>query len=136
MGRYRDVDGDGIPYRTILGNSSPKAAYFNRGSGHNPDAKYSERPEDYTNNVDRLARKFETVRGKVPKPEVKITDGAKIGILCYGTSRYATEESCDQLRDEYGIETSYLRLLAYPFTDEVYDFIDRHERVYVHRSES
>ncbi len=130
-GRYRDVDGDGIPYRTLPGTQHPKAAYFNRGSGHNPDAGYSERPDDYTNNVDRLTRKFETIRHKVPQPLVQDVKGAKIGLISYGTSRYATEESRDQLREEYGIEVSYLRLLAYPFSDAVYEFIERHDRVYV-----
>ena len=71
------------------------------------------------NNVDRLARKFETIRGQTPRPDVVRNERASIGIVCYGTSRYAAEESRDQLRNEHGIETSYLRLKAYPFTQEL-----------------
>ena len=129
--RYKDVDGDAIPYRTLPGTNHPQAAYFARGSGHNEKAQYSERPDDYKNNMDRLARKFENMRTYVPKPEVKEAEGATIGIICCGTSRYACEESRDQLAGEHGVSVSYLRLLAYPFTQEVSDFIDRHERVYV-----
>src|SRR5206468_7330957 len=95
--RYKDVDGDAIPYRTLPGTDHPQAAYFTRGSGHNEKAQYSERPDDYKNNMDRLSRKFETMRTYVPKPEVKEAEGAKIGIVCCGTSRYACEESRDQL---------------------------------------
>jgi len=129
--RYKDVDGDGIGYRTLPGTDHPAAAYFTRGSGHNEKAQYSERPDDFEHNMERLARKFETARSFVPKPEI-IGDGkAKIGIIAYGTSHWAIVESRDQLRDEYKLDTDYLRLRAYPFTKEVVDFIDRHERIYV-----
>lgn len=129
--RYADVDGDGIGYRTLPGTDHPAAAYFTRGSGHNEKAQYSERPDDYMRNMDRLARKFETLRKHVPRPEVVLNERASIALLCYGTSRYAVEESRDQLLREYGLETSYLRLKAFPFTQEVSDFVDRHARVYV-----
>lgn len=129
--RYRDVDGDGVPYRTLPGTAHPKAAYFTRGSGHNDKAAYTEREDDYVNNVDRLSRKFETMRGWVPQPEVQVNEKAKIGIVCCGTSRYAVEESRDQIVREYGIETSYLRLKAYPFTNALLDFINQHDRVYI-----
>jgi 2-oxoglutarate ferredoxin oxidoreductase subunit alpha len=128
-GRYMDVDGDGIPYRSVPGDGMP--AYFCRGSGHNARGQYSERPDDYENNMARLARKFETIKTLVPKPEVTGDDGATVGIIAYGTSHWAIVESRDQLRQEAGVGTSYMRLLAYPFTPEVVDFIDRHERVYV-----
>jgi 2-oxoglutarate/2-oxoacid ferredoxin oxidoreductase subunit alpha len=128
-GRYMDVDGDGIPYRTIPGDGMP--AYFARGSGHNERGQYSERPDDYVNNLERLARKFETAREYVPKPEVFEPDGAEIGIVGYGTSHWAIEESRDQLEKESGLKAAYLRLRAYPFTDELTSFIDRHEKVYV-----
>jgi 2-oxoglutarate ferredoxin oxidoreductase subunit alpha len=131
FGRYRDVDGDGIPYRTLPGTEHPKAAYFTRGSGHNEKAQYTEREDDYVSNVDRLARKFETIREHIPAPEVILNEKAKVGIICCGTSRYAVEESRDQIEREYGIETSYLRLRGYPFTGELEGFIARHERVYV-----
>jgi 2-oxoglutarate ferredoxin oxidoreductase subunit alpha len=128
--RYKDVDGDGIGYRTLPGTDHPAAAYFTRGSGHNEKAQYSERADDFEHNMERLNRKFETARSFVPRPEV-FGSGAKIGIIAYGTSHWAITESRDQLRDEYKIETDYLRLRAYPFTREVHDFIKQHDRVYV-----
>jgi 2-oxoglutarate ferredoxin oxidoreductase subunit alpha len=128
-GRYMDVDGDGIPYRTVPGDGMP--AYFTRGSGHNEKGQYSERPDDYVNNMERLARKFETARGYVPKPEVVQAQGAEIGIIGYGTSHWAIDESRAQLERETGVKSGYLRLRAYPFTDELTEFIDRHQRIYV-----
>ncbi len=129
--RYRDVDGDGVGYRTLPGTDHPAAAYFTRGSGHNDRAGYSEREDDYMNNMDRLARKFESIRRHVPAPHVDLSGRAHVGLVCAGTSRYATEESRDQLRREQGLETAYLRLKAYPFGEDLIDFIRRHERVYV-----
>jgi 2-oxoglutarate/2-oxoacid ferredoxin oxidoreductase subunit alpha len=128
-GRYKDVDGDGIPYRTVPGDGMP--SYFTRGSGHNAKGQYSERPDDYVENMDRLARKFESARAAVPKPVVETVAGAKIGIIGYGTSHWAITESRDQLREETDVKTSYFRLRAYPFTEELVTFIDAHERVYV-----
>jgi 2-oxoglutarate/2-oxoacid ferredoxin oxidoreductase subunit alpha len=128
-GRYKDVDGDGIPYRTVPGDGM--SSYFTRGSGHNEKGQYSERPDDYVENMDRLARKFESARAAVPKPVVETVAGAKIGIIGYGTSHWAITESRDQLREETDVKTSYFRLRAYPFTEELVTFIDAHERVYV-----
>jgi len=128
--RYKDVDGDGIGYRTLPGTDHPGAAYFVRGSGHNERSQYSERPDDFEKNMERIRRKFETARSFVPRPEVE-TGKSKIGIIAYGTSHWAILESRDQLRKEYKTETDYLRLRAYPFTREVHDFIEKHERVYV-----
>ena len=116
-GRYKDVDGDGIPYRTVPGDGLP--AYFTRGSGHNAKGQYSERPDDYVENMDRLARKFETARKFVPKPAVETNPKAQIGFIAFGNSDPATEESRDQLREETKVETSYFRLRAYPFTPEL-----------------
>ena len=127
--RYRDVDGDGIPYRTIPGDGMP--AYFTRGSGHNDKAQYSERAEDYSKNLDRLSRKFETVRTLVPKPDVELQAKGKVGIIAYGTTHWAIVESRDQLSNEAQLTTSYLRLKAYPFTPEVFEFIDTCDRVYL-----
>jgi 2-oxoglutarate ferredoxin oxidoreductase subunit alpha len=127
--RYRDVDGDGIPYRTVPGDGMP--AYFARGSGHNEKAQYSERADDYANNLDRLARKFQTARTLVPKPEVDLVPGARVGFIGYGTTHWAIVESRDQLKAEHGVDVSYLRLRAYPFTTEVFAFIDACDRVYV-----
>jgi 2-oxoglutarate ferredoxin oxidoreductase subunit alpha len=129
--RYKDVDGDGIGYRTLPGTPEPLAGYFTRGSGHNEKAIYSERPGDYVNNMDRLARKFETARGKVPQPVIQENGGGEVGIIAYGTSHWAVLEARDQLRQEQDLETSYCRLRAYPFPLEVRDFIRRHARVYV-----
>ena len=129
--RYKDVDGDGIGYRTLPGTSHPAAAYFSRGSGHNEKAQYSERADDFENNMERLNRKFETARSFVPRPEITKGNNAKIGIIGYGTSHWGITESRDQLRAEYGIETDYLRLRAYPFTREVHEFVEQHEHVYV-----
>jgi 2-oxoglutarate ferredoxin oxidoreductase subunit alpha len=128
--RYKDVDGDGIGYRTLPGTDHPAAAYFARGSGHNEHAQYSERADDYEHNMERLNRKFETARAFVPRPEVS-TGASKVGIIAYGTSHWAIVESRDQLRKEYSIETDYLRLKAYPFTREVHDFVKQHDRVYL-----
>ena len=128
--RYKDVDGDGIGYRTLPGTDHPAAAYFVRGSGHNEKSQYSERPDDFEHNMERINRKFETARSFVPRPQVE-TGKAKIGIIAYGTSHWGIIESRDQLRDEYKIETDYLRLKAYPFTREVHDFVKEHDRVYV-----
>jgi 2-oxoglutarate/2-oxoacid ferredoxin oxidoreductase subunit alpha len=129
--RYKDVDGDGVGYRTLPGTDHPLAAYFTRGTGHNEKAQYTERPDDYFNNMERLAKKFETARSLVPRPEVVRTGTAKIGLIAFGTSDFAARESRDQLHREYGIETDYLRLRAYPFTSEIHDFIASYERVYV-----
>ncbi len=128
-GRYKDVDGDGIPYRTVPGDGMP--ASFARGSGHNAKGQYSERPDDYVENMDRLARKFETARKFVPRPEIETVAGAKIGFIGYGTSHWAITESLDQLREETDVKASYFRLRAYPFNEELVKFIDAHERVYV-----
>ncbi len=129
--RYKDVDGDGIPYRTLPGTDHPAAAYFTRGSGHNEKALYSERPEDYENNMLRLARKFETARTFVPKPKLEGTGKEKVGIIAFGTSHWAIIESRDQLTRESQIATDYLRVRAFPFTQEVHEFVAQHDRVYV-----
>ena len=129
-GRYRDVDGDGIPYRTLPGTPHRRAAWFARGSGHDEYARYTERPIDYVRNMDRLARKFETARKMMPAPEID-TRLADIGIIAYGTSHWAVEESREQLRAESRLETDYLRIRAFPFSSEVEDFIRCHRRVYV-----
>src|SRR3989449_4273314 len=129
--RYKDVDGDGIPYRTLPGTDHPGAAWFARGSGHNEKGQYSERPDDYERNMERINRKFETSRSFVPRPEIVANGKSKVGIIAYGTSHWAIVESRDQLRNEYNIETDYLRLRAYPFTREVHDFVKQHDRVYV-----
>ena len=129
--RYRDVDGDGIPYRTLPGTDHPKAAYFTRGSGHDDKALYTEKPHDYVELMDRLARKFDTARSLVPAPVVVQTGKSPVGFIAFGSSDFAVTESRDQLRKAHGLETDYLRIRAFPFSPEVEKFIAGHERVYV-----
>src|SRR6195256_1037073 len=112
--RYKDVDGDGVGYRTLPGTNHAAASYFTRGSGHNEKAQYTEREDDYVNNMDRLANKFDVMRRHVPEPVEHTAENAtaKIGFIALGTSDYAVRESCDQLRNEYQVHASYLRLRA------------------------
>jgi 2-oxoglutarate ferredoxin oxidoreductase subunit alpha len=129
--RYRDVDGDAIGWRTLPGTLHPKAAYFTRGSGHNDEAAYTEKPDEYVGIMERLSRKFENARKLVPGP-VTVRDGSsKIGFLAYGTTDFALRESMDQIKREYGQDTDYMRIRAYPFAHEIHDFVASHERVYV-----
>ena len=129
-GRYKDVDGDGIGYRTLPGNRNPEAAYFARGTGHNEMAVYSERPDDWENNMIRLARKHDTARTLVPKPEVQMNAQARVGIISYGSADPPVVEARDRLAAE-GLETSYLRVRALPLGPEVADFVAAHDHVYV-----
>jgi 2-oxoglutarate ferredoxin oxidoreductase subunit alpha len=129
--RYRDVDGDGIGWRTLPGTNHPKAAYFTRGSGHNDAAAYTEKPGEYQAVMERLARKFEGARKLVPAP-IAVKDGSsKIGFLAFGSTDFAMRESLDQIRDEYKKNVDYMRIRAYPFAHEIHDFVASHERVYV-----
>ncbi|HYG75772.1 MAG TPA: 2-oxoacid:acceptor oxidoreductase subunit alpha [Planctomycetota bacterium] len=128
--RYRDVDGDGIPYRTLPGTDHPMAAYFTRGSGHNEKAQYSEKPDDYVRNVDRLARKFETARKYVPGPVRTGDESAEVGVIAFGSTDSPMQEAIDQLSAQ-GVKTEYLRIRAYPFTDAIHQFIDKKKRIYV-----
>ncbi len=129
--RYRDVDGDGIGWRTLPGTKHPKAAYFTRGSGHNDAAGYTEKPDEYQKVVDRLSRKFEHARTLVPAPIAVKNGTSKVGILAFGTSDFAVRESLDQIGNEYGKSVDYMRIRAYPFTHEIHDFVASHERIYV-----
>ncbi len=129
--RYKDVDGDGIGYRTLPGTKSYKAAYFTRGTGHNERAQYSERPADWVRNMDRLCRKFETARGMMPAPVTDVAPGASIAFIACGTSESAVQESRDQLKNEHKLKMSYLRVRAFPFNEDMRDFVRAHERIYV-----
>jgi 2-oxoglutarate/2-oxoacid ferredoxin oxidoreductase subunit alpha len=129
--RYKDVDGDGIGWRTLPGTKHPKAAYFTRGSGHNESAGYTEKPDEYIKQMERLARKFEHARKLVPAPVVVKDGTSKIGILAFGTTDFALHESLDQIKNEYGQSVDYMRIRAYPFTHEIHDFVASHERIYV-----
>ena len=129
--RYRDVDGDGIGWRTLPGTMHPKASYFTRGSGHNDAAGYTEKPGEYQEVMDRLARKFENARKAVPAP-IAVKDGtSKIGFLAFGSSDFAVRESLDQIGREHKLAVDYMRVRAYPFAHEIHDFVASHERVYV-----
>jgi 2-oxoglutarate ferredoxin oxidoreductase subunit alpha len=128
-GRYKDVDGDAIPWRTVPGTGMP--AFFTRGSGHNEMALYTERADDYLKNLDRLKRKFDTAKMLVPQPVVENDPAAKVGIIAFGSSHWAVEEARDQLREEASLRTSYLRIRAYPFTPAIDEFIRQHDRIYV-----
>jgi 2-oxoglutarate ferredoxin oxidoreductase subunit alpha len=129
--RYRDVDGDAVGWRTLPGTRHPKAAYFTRGSGHNDAAGYTERPDEYQDIMDRLTRKFESARKLVPAPIAVKNGSSKIGFLAYGTTDFAMRESMDQIKKEYGKDVDYMRIRAFPFAQEILDFVASHERVYV-----
>jgi 2-oxoglutarate/2-oxoacid ferredoxin oxidoreductase subunit alpha len=129
-GRYIDVDGDGIPYRTVPGNRHPKSAYFTRGTGHTETATYSESPEVWERVLDRIKRKWETARTLVPAPEIETVKGAEIGLIFYGSTEPAVCEARHILAQK-GIATDSLRLKAVPFTPAVLEFINSHKRNYV-----
>ncbi|MEX2535714.1 MAG: 2-oxoacid:acceptor oxidoreductase subunit alpha [Trueperaceae bacterium] len=128
--RYLDSDGDGIPYRSLPGNSDPRSAYLSRGTGHDEHAVYSERPADWHANAERLARKFDGARALVPQPVVDEPDGATLGILAFGSTRYAIDEARDALAAQ-GIPTAFLRLRALPISDETRAFVERYSKVAV-----
>ncbi len=128
-GRYKDVDGDGICYRSLPGTPGGKGSYFTRGSGHNEYAQYSEKPEDYLQVVDRLKRKYETAKTHVPTPVFRNLGSPK-GVLAFGSSDPAVIEAQDLLA-EGGLKTDYLRLRALPFTAEVDAFVQEKQVVYV-----
>ncbi len=128
--RYRDVDGDAIPYRTVPGNRHPRGAYFTRGTGHTEDARYSEDSEVWHDLLNRLKEKFQIARTYMPKPIVDRVDGADIGVIAFGSTESAIAEARDQLAEK-GIKTDFLRVRSIPFVDEVGEFIRAHQRVYV-----
>ena len=128
--RYRDVDGDGITYRTLPGNKHPLSAWFARGTGHNEQAAYSERPDDWEQNLTRLMRKAETARQYVPHP-VQLGSGTeRIGLIYYGSTDPAVQEALERM-ERSGLRLDALRLRAVPFTSEVKEFIRSHDHVYV-----
>lgn len=128
--RYKDIDGDGIGYRTLPGNEHPLAAYFARGTGHNEYAAYSEDPEDWFQNMARLQRKFETARNMVPPPVIDDVDDADFGIIAFGTTLSPIEEARARLAAD-GINTGFLRVRALPINEQVRRFVEKHDRTYV-----
>ncbi len=129
-GRYVDIDGDGIPYRTLPGNKAPNAAYFARGTGHDAYGNYSEQPDDWEKNLLRLKRKIDNSLELLPKPEIKLVDGAKIGIISYGSTNVAIEEALFNLTNT-GYKIDHLRIRSLPTAPEVVEFVRSHERNYV-----
>jgi 2-oxoglutarate ferredoxin oxidoreductase subunit alpha len=129
-GRYKDVDGDGVTYRTLPGTDHPAAGYFTRGSGHDEFARYTESAEAYARNMDRLTHKLETARNELPAPVVD--EGAKsaVGLIAFGSTHAAVVEAREALAAA-GSPVDYLRLRALPLSNEVTAFVSRHERVYV-----
>lgn len=130
-GRYLDKDGDGIPYRTLPGNRQPGSAYFTRGTGHDAYARYTEEAGTWEANMARLKKKFETAKQYLPKPVIESVDGAKEGIIAFGSTVPAVTEARVLLEKETGRKTNFLRLRALPFADEVKAFIQKQERVYI-----
>ena len=128
--RYRDVDGDGVPYRTLPGTDHPTAGYFTRGSGHDENARYTESAEAYAANMDRLSRKFETARAALPAPVIDESTGSKIGLIAFGSTHAAVLESRSALAASK-LPVDYLRIRALPLSAQVAEFVSRHERVYV-----
>ena len=129
-GRYLDIDGDAIPYRTVPGNQDIRSAYFARGTGHDEYGRYSEDAEVWERMMDRLNRKTETACQYVPQPVIKTMDGARIGIIAAGSADPAVEEARDQMED-LGLKTDYMRIRAIPFHQQVKEFIASHEKTYV-----
>jgi 2-oxoglutarate/2-oxoacid ferredoxin oxidoreductase subunit alpha len=129
-GRYRDVDGDGIPYRTLPGNRHPRSAYFTRGTGHDENARYTEDPDVWETGMARLKTKFETARKILPTPVTEKMEGAQIGLIAFGSTDPALQEARNYLASQ-GIPTDYLRVRSIPFSSEVSDFIREHDRNYV-----
>jgi len=129
FGRYLDVDGDGIGYRTYPGTHPEKGAFFTRGTSRDEYARYTESPEVYEQNMERLLKKWATAATLVPKAEIS-GNGSRAGIIYYGTSAMPMTEALDLLAEE-GIQLDQMRLLGFPFGAEVYDFINRHDTLFV-----
>ena len=129
-GRYRDLDGDFIPYRTVPGNTHPKSAYFARGTGHDDFANYSEQPEQWRKNLDRIKNKINSSKADLPEPIITKMRGAKNGIIAFGSTNAAMVEALDYLKED-GTKLNYLRLRSLPASDQVIDFIRSHEKIYV-----
>jgi 2-oxoglutarate ferredoxin oxidoreductase subunit alpha len=127
FGRYEDTDGDGIPYRTLPGTPHDLAAYFTRGTGHTPQAQYSEDSENYQQLLDRLERKWQTIKTLVPAPEINETAGAKTGLVYFGSSQLVIEEVMTLLDDP----PSLMRIKAFPFHRDVKAFLEKYDKVVV-----
>jgi 2-oxoglutarate ferredoxin oxidoreductase subunit alpha len=131
FGRYRDVDGDAIPYRTLPGTHPTKGSFFTRGTSRDEDAKYTEDGAVYVRNMQRLERKWETAKSLVPQPEFyQEQNNSNIGMIFFGTTTYAALETMDLLKEE-GIAVDAMRVRAFPFSASVEEFIESHDQVFV-----
>jgi len=130
-GRYKDSDGDGIPYRTVPGNKHSSAAWFGRGAGHDENARYTEDAGTWEHNMLRLKKKYDTARILVPKPVIERHKDADIGIIVYGSSSPAAEEARVLLQKEKGQKTNFMRVRSLPYTSEVQNFIKQQKRIYI-----
>ncbi len=130
-GRYRDVDGDGIPYRTLPGTHPTKGAFFTRGTSHDENARYTEDGTIHRRVIDRIAEKFDTAAAILPKPERVYRDAnSPIGVICFGGTRPAVVEALDRLAED-GVKINMLRIKAFPFSSQIAEFCAEHERVLV-----
>lgn len=129
-GRYLDIDGDGIPYRTVVGNQHPRSGYFTRGTSHDEFAGYSEDSLVWEEVFARIAKKFETAKTELPQPEIILQPEAEVGIISSGSADPAVIEARDMLKAE-GVKTDYMRIRSLPFSDDIRKFIESHKEVYV-----
>lgn len=129
-GRFLDIDGDNIPYRTVPGNRHPRSAYFSRGTGHDEYGRYTEEPEAWEKLMKRLHEKYVTARQFMPKPVIETRSNAQIGIISMGSNDHAVREACDLL-ESAKVPADYMRIRAVPFTDEVGQFVKKHRVNYV-----
>jgi 2-oxoglutarate/2-oxoacid ferredoxin oxidoreductase subunit alpha len=131
FGRYLDVDGDGIPYRTYPGTHPTRGAFFTRGTTRDRYAQYSEAGPDYVDNMQRLLKKFETAKGYVPRPVLRpAAKSTRLGVIYYGSTSPSMREALDDFAEQR-LHLDALRLRAFPFQDEVIEFIDAHDQVFV-----
>ena len=129
-GRYLDIDKDGIPYRTVPGNMHPKASYFARGTGHDEYAHYSEEPEKWKRNLDRLRDKIDSAKNFVPVPISESEGGNPLGLISYGSSDMSVNESVNQYAED-GVDIDYMRIRGLPFNKSVDEFLLHHECIFI-----
>ena len=130
FGRYQDIDNDGIPYRTLPGTHPNKGSYFTRGSSHDANAAYTEDGNVYAEVMDRIALKFESALNYIPQPEISGIDKNRLGMIYLGTTTSAIQEVLDSLAKN-GISLDTLRIKSFPFHENIKEFIDGHDLVYV-----
>jgi 2-oxoglutarate ferredoxin oxidoreductase subunit alpha len=126
--RYKDADGDGIPYRTLPGNQHPASSYFTRGTGHDENARYSEEPEVWANVLLRIKRKYHNAAKLIPAPVIDQVEGATTGIIAFGSTDPAIQEARYLLEAEAGLKSDSMRIRGIPFSQEVREFIESHEQ--------